>query len=92
MADGDHFLDPIAVVLFDSFLIIHYSVPLYKVIQQKLDQLNQLVTQNLSGVRVIRAFARTKTETDHFNEETEDISRLNQRVANISALLLLARP
>jgi ATP-binding cassette subfamily B protein len=69
------------------FLIIHYSVPLYKVIQQKQDQLNQLVTQNLSGVRVIRAFARTKTETDHFNEETEDISRLNQRVANISALL-----
>lgn len=69
------------------FLIIHYSVPLYKNIQQKLDQLNQLVTQNLSGVRVIRAFARTKTETDHFNTETEEISRLNQRVANISALL-----
>ena len=69
------------------FLIIHYSVPLYKNIQQKLDQLNQLVTQNLSGVRVIRAFARTKTETAHFNEETEEISRLNQRVANISALL-----
>ena len=69
------------------FLIIHYSVPLYKNIQQKLDQLNQLVTQNLSGVRVIRAFARTKTETAHFNDETEEISRLNQRVANISALL-----
>ncbi|REC32416.1 ATP-binding protein [Enterococcus pseudoavium] len=69
------------------FLIIHYSVPLYKNIQQKLDQLNQLVTQNLSGVRVIRAFARTKTENDHFNTETEEISRLNQRVANISALL-----
>ncbi|GAA2915782.1 ABC transporter ATP-binding protein [Enterococcus pseudoavium] len=69
------------------FLIIHYSVPLYKNIQQKLDQLNQLVTQNLSGVRVIRAFARTKTETDHFNAETEEISHLNQRVANISALL-----
>ena len=69
------------------FLIIHFSIPLYKKIQQKLDQLNQLVTQNLSGVRVIRAFARTKTETDHFNKETEEISRLNQNVANISALL-----
>ncbi|MDT2758664.1 ABC transporter ATP-binding protein [Enterococcus xiangfangensis] len=69
------------------FLIIHFSIPLYKMIQQKLDQLNQLVTQNLSGVRVIRAFARTKTETDHFNKETEEISRLNQNVANISALL-----
>ncbi|MGX7205705.1 ABC transporter ATP-binding protein [Enterococcus pingfangensis] len=69
------------------FLIIHFSIPLYKKIQQKLDQLNQLVTQNLSGVRVIRAFARTKTETDHFTKETEEISRLNQNVANISALL-----
>ncbi|MFC4770803.1 ABC transporter ATP-binding protein [Enterococcus hermanniensis] len=69
------------------YLIIRYSVPLYKKIQQKLDQLNQLVTQNLTGVRVIRAFARTNTETSHFNNEAEEISRLNQRVANISALL-----
>ena len=69
------------------YLIIRYSVPLYKNIQQKLDQLNQLVTQNLTGVRVIRAFARTETETNHFNDEAEEISRLNQRVANISALL-----
>lgn len=69
------------------YLIIRYSVPLYKNIQQKLDQLNQSVTQNLTGVRVIRAFARTETETSHFNDEAEEISRLNQRVANISALL-----
>ncbi|MEG1504671.1 MAG: ABC transporter ATP-binding protein, partial [Enterococcus sp.] len=69
------------------YLIIRYSVPLYKNIQQKLDQLNQSVTQNLTGVRVIRAFARTETETNHFNDEAEEISRLNQRVANISALL-----
>lgn len=81
------FLILLPLFCFILFLIIHYSVPLYRKIQQKLDQLNQLVTQNLSGVRVIRAFARTKTETAHFNEETEEISRLNQRVANISALL-----
>lgn len=81
------FLILLPLFCFILFLIIHYSVPLYRKIQQKLDQLNQLVTQNLSGVRVIRAFARTNTETAHFNEETEEISRLNQRVANISALL-----
>ena len=80
------FLILLPLFCFILFLIIHYSVPLYRKIQQKLDQLNQLVTQNLSGVRVIRAFARTNTETAHFNEETEEISRLNQRVANISAL------
>ena len=81
------FLILLPLFCFILFLIIHYSVPLYRKIQQKLDQLNQLVTQNLSGVRVIRAFARTNTETAHFNKETEEISRLNQRVANISALL-----
>lgn len=81
------FLILLPLFCFILFLIIHYSVPLYRKIQQKLDQLNQLVSQNLSGVRVIRAFARTNTETAHFNEETEEISRLNQRVANISALL-----
>ena len=81
------FLILLPLFCFILFLIIHYSVPLYRKIQQKLDQLTQLVTQNLSGVRVIRAFARTNTETAHFNEETEEISRLNQRVANISALL-----
>lgn len=81
------FLILLPLFCFILFLIIHYSVPLYRKIQQKLDQLNQLVNQNLSGVRVIRAFARTNTETAHFNEETEEISRLNQRVANISALL-----
>lgn len=81
------FLILLPLFCFILFLITHYSVPLYRKIQQKLDQLNQLVTQNLSGVRVIRAFARTNTETARFNEETEEISRLNQRVANISALL-----
>lgn len=84
---GIIFLVLLPIFCLVLFLIIHYSVPLYKKIQQKLDQLNQLVTQNLSGVRVIRAFARTKTETAHFTEETEEISRLNQKVANISALL-----
>lgn len=69
------------------YLIIHYSVPLYRKVQHQLDQLNQLVTQNLSGVRVIRAFARTKTETDHFGEKTVELSDLNQKVAKISALL-----
>ncbi|MEO1768421.1 ABC transporter ATP-binding protein [Candidatus Enterococcus ferrettii] len=69
------------------YFIIHYSVPLYRKVQHQLDQLNQLVTQNLSGVRVIRAFARTKTETGHFSEKTVELSDLNQKVANISALL-----
>ena len=42
------------------FWIISKTVPLYKKVQIRLDELNELVSQNLSGIRVIRAFARSK--------------------------------
>lgn len=69
------------------FLIIRYSVPLYKNVQQRLDYLNELIAQNLSGVRVIRAFARTKSDINHFNDSTDDLAKVNRKVANLSALL-----
>lgn len=69
------------------YLIIRYTVPLYKKVQQRLDNLNELATQNLSGVRVIRAFARTKSDTKHFEKNTDDLARVNEKVANVSALL-----
>lgn len=69
------------------YFIISYSVPLYKKVQQHLDHVNELVSQNLSGVRVIRAFARRKTEIDRFDTATDDLSKVYLRVTNLSALL-----
>ncbi|MGM0123402.1 ABC transporter ATP-binding protein/permease [Enterococcus sp. AZ194] len=69
------------------YFIIRKTVPLYKKVQQKLDHLNELVNQNLTGVRVIRAFARTKTETSQFAETSDELSAVYVRVTNISALL-----
>jgi ATP-binding cassette subfamily B multidrug efflux pump len=69
------------------FWIITKTVPLYKKVQQRLDELNELVSQNLSGIRVIRAFARTKTETNHFDRATDDLTDVYVRVTNLSALL-----
>ena len=69
------------------FFIVRYSVPLYKRVQEKLDQLNELVNQNLSGVRVIRAFARRKEEVKRFDDATDDLANVYQRVTNLSALL-----
>lgn len=69
------------------FFIIRFSVPLYKIVQQKLDGLNLLVSQNLTGIRVIRAFARTPKEQQTFNQQTDDLAKVNRRVANISSLL-----
>lgn len=69
------------------FLIITKTVPLYRSVQKKLDRLNELVAQNLGGVRVIRAFARRSTEEKHFAESTDDLAKVYLRVSNISALL-----
>lgn len=69
------------------YFIIKTTVPLYKKVQEKLDLLNRQISQNLSGVRVIRAFARKQTEEKHVNEVTDDLSSIYIRVSNISALL-----
>lgn len=69
------------------FIIIKTTVPLYKKVQEKLDLLNRQISQNLSGVRVIRAFARKKTEEQHVDKLSDDLSATYIRVANISALL-----
>ncbi|MGX7149125.1 ABC transporter ATP-binding protein [Enterococcus ureasiticus] len=69
------------------YFIIKTTVPLYKKVQEKLDMLNRQISQNLSGVRVIRAFARKQTEEKHVNEVTDDLSSIYIRVSNISALL-----
>jgi ATP-binding cassette subfamily B multidrug efflux pump len=73
-----------AVILY---FIIKKTIPLYQKVQQKLDNVNESVSQNLSGVRVIRAFARTKTETRSFDQQADDLSNTYLRVSNISALL-----
>ncbi|MFK4566464.1 ABC transporter ATP-binding protein [Enterococcus sp. UD-01] len=81
------FLLMLPVFCLVLYIIIKTTVPLYKKVQEKLDLLNRQITQNLSGVRVIRAFARKKTEEQHVNKVTDDLSAIYIRVSNISALL-----
>ena len=69
------------------YLIIRYAVPLYQKVQQHLDRLNKLIAQNLSGVRVIRAYARKETDTKVFAKTTDELATINEKVSNISALL-----
>ncbi|WP_165005572.1 MULTISPECIES: ABC transporter ATP-binding protein [unclassified Enterococcus] len=84
---GLFFLALLPVFSVILFFIIKKTVPLYQKVQEKLDRLNETVSQNLSGVRVIRAFARTKTEVHAFDGETDELAKNYLRVSNISALL-----
>lgn len=68
-------------------LIIKGSVPLYKRAQSLLDRVNQLVEQNLSGVRVIRAYTGEKREVSGFHQGADNLAKVSIRVNNLSAIL-----
>lgn len=84
---GLFFLALLPIFSVILYFIIKKTIPLYQKVQEKLDRLNATVSQNLSGVRVIRAFSRTATEIDTFNNDTDDLAKNYLRVSNISALL-----
>ncbi len=84
---GLFFLAILPIFSIILYFIIKKTIPLYQQVQEKLDRLNETVSQNLSGVRVIRAFSRTKTEIDTFDEDTDELAKNYLRVSNISALL-----
>lgn len=69
------------------YLIMTVTIPKYKRIQSRLDKVSLLTRENLSGVRVIRAFARQKNEKEDFDDETGELLKAQVRVGRISALL-----
>lgn len=69
------------------YFIITRSAPLYRLYQQKLDALALVLSENLSGIRVIRAFAKRRTERERFDASSEDLTTTAIRVSRISALL-----
>ena len=69
------------------FAIMFSCIPLYRRVQTKLDGVTGAAQENLSGVRVIRAFTREQTETESFAEKTGDLFSAQQFVGKLSALL-----
>ncbi|WEV45617.1 ABC transporter ATP-binding protein [Streptococcaceae bacterium ESL0687] len=81
------FLALLPIFCLILFLITVKSVPLYSKVQKRLDGINRLVSQNLSGVRVIRAFARRGSEEEEFDQASDKLADISLKVSNLSALL-----
>ena len=69
------------------FAIMLSCIPLYRRVQTRLDGVTGAAQENLSGVRVIRAFTREQTETASFEEKTASLFSAQQFVGRLSALL-----
>ncbi len=64
------------------------ALPLFQEMQQKLDRLNLVLRENLTGIRVIRAFNRTDHEKRRYNEANRDLTSTAVRVNRIIASML----
>lgn len=69
------------------FAIMLVSIPLFKKVQAGLDRITELTRENLTGVRVIRAFCREKYAAGEFEDSNRELTRLNEFVGKISAVL-----
>lgn len=85
-------LSVIIMIVLPIFILIlsltmRKTIPLYGAVQKKLDQISRVIRENLSGVRVIRAFAKVSEEKERFEDSNQEYEKTAIRVGRISALL-----
>lgn len=68
-------------------LIIRKGLPLFHLVQEKLDKVNGIIRENLSGVRVVKAFAREDREKQRFSVANDEQIRVNKKAARLMILM-----
>ncbi len=81
----------IFVVTIPALSVVVFSImavtgPFYKQVQARLDRVLGLTRENLTGVRVVRAFGKEQAETDRFEEANGILTTLQLKVGHLSAL------
>ncbi|CAN7386966.1 ABC transporter ATP-binding protein [Microbacterium sp. LjRoot45] len=77
----------VPVLLVVAGLIISRMVPLFRAYQQKLDGVNRIMREQLTGVRVVRAFVRESIEEARFRVANTDIMIVGRRVGSLFVLM-----
>ncbi len=79
----------VAVIVF----LLTRAIPLFRVMQAKLDKLNLILDEGLTGVRVVRAFDRVRHEEARFDEANYDLTnvaiRVNRMIASLMPVMML---
>ena len=74
----------LSVVVFGIMLL---TIPMYKRVQERLDDVTETTRENLTGVRVIRAFRNEQAEAAEFRNENQLLVSVQKQVGRISALM-----
>lgn len=81
------FVIAIPVLSVIVFGIMRWTSPMYKKIQNRLDGVMGVTRENLSGVRVVRAFGKEEAEVERFHKANKDLVDLQIHVGHVSALM-----
>lgn len=73
-----------------NYLIVVRMLPLFRRMQMLIDNINRVLRDQLTGIRVIRAFARETGERDRFGQANAALSQASLTVGNLQALMLPA--
>ncbi len=84
---GGVFAVAIAVLCVAVFGIMLISIPLYKMVQNRLDKVTSSTRETLTGVRVLRAFCKEDDEIKKYNERNGELTKAQKFVGKISALM-----
>jgi ATP-binding cassette subfamily B protein len=79
---------PMMIVVIGGLLT--RALPLFRAMQKKVDRINQVMRETLSGIRVIRAFVRTKHEEERFDVANRDLTDTSLKVAYLFAIMIPA--
>lgn len=85
------FIVPLIVTVI--YFITKKGMPLFQTLQQKLDQLSLILRENLTGIRVVRAFGRMDDETNRFDVASQDMRntaiKVNRIVTSLMPIMML---
>ena len=77
----------VPVLLIAVSIIIVRMVPLFRMMQERIDRVNRVLREQLTGIRVIRAFVREQVETDRFRTANDEVTDTALRAGRLFALM-----
>lgn len=77
----------VAVLLGTISVLIARLMPLFRFMQDKLDTINGTLREQITGIRVVRAFVREAYETERFTKSNKDITQLSLKIGQLFVLM-----
>jgi len=68
-------------------IMVSFLIPLFRQMQEKIDRINNVLREQIMGIRVVRAFVREPFEADRYRQANADITRVSVGVGNVFVLM-----